>query len=147
MGSCLNGVAQVFATATSPLVAYFSFRTIFNGGLLILSIAMVILAVFALVGWNTLLVVMMMVYLACFQWTLGTYTWVYLGAVACEEGLSIGTGCIWGGVVLISLITPTMMDKLETSGTFFFFAGSSLASCIFFFFMLREIKGLTREEA
>ena len=147
MGSCLNGVAQVFAAATSPLIAYFSFRTIFNGGLLILTFAMIILAVFAMVGWNTLLVVMMMVFLACFQWTLGTYTWVYLGAVACEEGLSIGTGFIWGGVVLISLITPPMMDALETSGTFFFFAASCFASFIFFFFMLRETKGLTREEA
>ena len=129
------------------MVTYFSFRTIVNGGFLILSVAMIILAVFDIEDLNTPLVVMMMVFLASYQATLGTYTWVYLGAVACEEGLSIGTGCIWGGVVLISLITPTLMDDLQTYGTFFLFAGGSLLSCVFFFFMLRETKGLTRDEA
>ena len=110
-------------------------------------VAMVVLAIFDIEGWNTPLVVMMMVFLASYQFTLGTYTWVYLGAVTCEEALSLGTGCIWGGVVIISLVTPTLMDKLQTSGTFFLFAGGSLLSCIFFYFMLRETKGLTRDEA
>ena len=110
-------------------------------------LAMVILAIFDIENYSTLLVVTMMVFLASYQFTLGTYTWVYLGAVTCEEGLSMGTGCIWGGVVVISLITPTLMDKLETYGTFFLFAGGSLLSFVFFFFMLRETKGLTRDEA
>ena len=108
---------------------------------------MVLLAIFDIESWNTLLVVMMMLFLASYQYTLGTYTWVYLGAVTCEEALSLGTGCIWGGVVIISLVTPSLMDALQTSGTFFLFAGGSAFACVFFFFMLRETKGLTRDEA
>ena len=68
-------------------------------------------------------------------------------AVTCEEALSIATGTLWGTVVLLTFITPTMMDYIKVPGTFIFFAACNLASCIFFFFKMREIKGLTRKEA
>ena len=78
--------------------------------------------------------------------TLGPYTWVYLGAVACEEGLSLGGASIWGGIVILTVSTNSMFTKLGTVGTFSFFAAGGIASAVFFFFFLRETKGLTREE-
>jgi len=62
----LNGAAQVFATATSPFVSYFSFRTIIIGGFLLMSLFMIIIAGFATVERNNLLVVSMMFFLATF---------------------------------------------------------------------------------
>ena len=62
----MNGAAQVFAVLTSPIITYFSFRTIINGGFLILGISMGIIAIFAAIEQNTLLVVFMMIFLACY---------------------------------------------------------------------------------
>lgn len=75
----MNALAQVIACLCSPFVSYFSFRTIINGGLLVLSIAMGVIAILAYYEQNTILVFVMMIFLATFQATLGTYTWVYLG--------------------------------------------------------------------
>lgn len=64
---------------TSFLLAYFNYRTIFNGGLLIMGIAMTIVAVLAVEDLDTLLVVVIMIFLLAYQWTLGTWSWVYMG--------------------------------------------------------------------
>lgn len=64
---------------TSFLLAYFNYRTIFNGGLLIMGIAMTIVAVLAVEDLDTLLVVVIMIFLLTYQWTLGTWSWVYMG--------------------------------------------------------------------
>ena len=147
LGSCLNAIAQLLACITSPFVAWFSFRSIINGGFFFMSIFMALVAVFEILEDDTVLVLMMMCFLALYQWTLGTYSWVYLPAVACDEGLSIGTGALWGSVFIISLITNSMFNGLGTAGTFFFFASGSFLSAIFFFFFLKEIQGLTRDQS
>ena len=55
----------------------------------------------------------MMVYLAIYQLTFGTYYWVYVLTVTCEEALSMATGAEWGSVVLVSLLTPKMIDLMS----------------------------------
>ena len=112
-----------------------------------MAISMGIVAVFSIEAMDTLLVLTMMIFLAVYQWTLGTYSWVYLPAVACDEGLSCGTSTLWFTIFVISLTTNSMFEGFGTAGTFFFFAGSSLLSGIFFFFFLKEIKGLSRDES
>lgn len=112
-----------------------------------MGISMSVVAILEIENKDTLLVGVMMIFLAVYQWTLGTYSWVYLPAVACDEGLSLGTGALWLTVFIISLITNSMFNGLGSAGTFFFFAGGSLVSCVFFFFFLKETKGLSREES
>ena len=111
-----------------------------------MGISMAIVAVLEIETKDTLLICFMMIFLAFYQWTLGTYSWVYLPQVACDEGLSLGTATLWGTVFIISLTTNAMFDGLGSAGTFFFFAGGSLASAVFFFFFLKETKGLSRDE-
>ena len=112
-----------------------------------MGISMVIVAVFEIESLDTLLVIAMMVFLAVYQWTLGTYTWVYLPAVACDEGLSLGTAVLWLTVFLLSLTTNSLFSGLGSAGTFFLFAGGSLVSALFFFIFLKETKGLSRDES
>ena len=107
---------------------------------------MIIVAVFALKEYNTLLTILLAVFTAIYQYTLGTYLWVYVGLVTTDEGLSIGTFTIWFGVVILSLTTNTMFDKMNSYGVFFFFAACSFASAVAFHFTLKETKGKTREQ-
>ena len=69
-----------------------------------------------------------------------------MGQIACEEGLSIGTFVIWLGVLILSIYTDKMFEVMGSIGTFGFFAGTCLAFWIFLTIVLKEIKGLSREE-
>jgi hypothetical protein len=54
---------------------------------------------------------------------------------------------LWGGVLLLSLTTNTMMTSaMGTSGVFFMFAGIAILGGIFCFFFIRETKHLTDKE-
>merc|ERR1712060_104277 len=111
-----------------------------------MALFMVIVAIFAAENYNTLLVVFMMLFLFTYQITLGTYAWVYLGQVSCDESLSIGVGALWFAVFIFSVVTNSMFDKMGSPGTFGFFAAGSFASAVFFYFFLKETKGKSREE-
>ena len=88
-----------------------------------------------------------MVFLATFQLTLGTYAWVYLGQVACDEGLAVATAVLWLCVLVLSLVTSSMFSVMHNVGTFGFFAVCTLISSAFFHWFLRETKGISREQA
>ena len=137
----------MLACVLSPLMTYFSFRTIINVGFLIMAISMFIISVLAAEGLNSVLVVFMMIFLFVFQITLGTYSWSYIGAVACDAGLSIGTFILWFWVLILSIFTGEMFDKMQSWGTFLFFGILCAFSTVFFCIQLREIKGLTRDQA
>ena len=79
-----------------------------------MAICLGVIGILAAENMNTLLVVIMMVFLAVYQLTLGTYCWVYLGAVACDEGLSIGTGVIWFGVLILTVSTNKAQEDGRT---------------------------------
>ena len=83
---------------------------------------------------------------AIFQATQGTYTWVYVGQIACQESLSIATFVIWLGTLVLSIYTDKMFEVMTTEGVFGFFAAVCLISFTSFHFFLKEIKGLTRDE-
>lgn len=146
VGTVLNNTAQMVGCLLSPFASYLNFRKIIVGGFLTMSLAMGLVALLAYLEDNTLLVVGIMIFVAIFQFTIGPYTWVYLGQVACDEGLSIATFFLWLGVFFLSIYTNTMFDKMEAWGAFLFFAAVTLGSFIFFFFTLKETKGMPRDQ-
>jgi len=66
VGSVLNLVAQMIACGLSPLGSFLKFRMIINGGLIAMALFMGLVAIFSYEEMNTLLVVMMMCFLALF---------------------------------------------------------------------------------
>ena len=111
-----------------------------------MAITMTGVALLAYFELNVILVFVIMIFLAFYQLTLGTYSWNYLGQVACEEGLSLATFALWLCVFILSVVTNMMFDKMLTYGTFAFFASCSYLSFIFFYFFMRETKGLSRDQ-
>ena len=89
----------------------------------------------------------MMVFLAGFQITLGTYTWVYLGQVASDEGLSVATFTLWLFVLVCAIWTGSVFQALTSTGTFALFASFCLLSFFGYKVFLRETKRLTRDQA
>ena len=143
----LNTAGQVIACLISPYVSYLRFRTILVIGYLVLGTLMAIVAILAYFELNTALVFVMMIFLFIFQATSGTYTWVYLGQVACDEGLSIASCVLWTCGLILTIYTNTMFTAMTPTGVFALFAGCTLVCWLVFSFTLKEIKGLSRDES
>ena len=84
VANCLITVAQLVASSLSPIMGrYFGFKQIFVGGLALIAVALALIGMFARLGINTALVVMMSMDLAIYQLTMGYYL-VYVGIVSEE---------------------------------------------------------------
>ena len=112
-----------------------------------MTITMTVVAILAYFEKYNQLIFVMMVFLAGFQITLGTYTWVYLGQVASDEGLSVATFTLWLFVLVCAIWTGSVFEALTSTGTFALFASFCLLSFFGYKIFLRETKGLTRDEA
>ena len=105
-----------------------------------MGISLTIIAVMAIEDFNNPLIYTMMVFLAIYQWTLGTYTWVYLGAVASDSALTLASF-----VAIVPIFPASMFTKMGAPATFFFFGAGTFLFSAFFFCFLKETKGLTRD--
>ena len=112
----------------STLLLRLPFRAIINGGYLILGILMIAVVIFDYYDMVSYLIVTMSLFTAVFQATQGTYTWVYVGQIACQESLSVATFVIWLGVLILSIWTDNMFAAMTSEGVFGFFAATCLIS-------------------
>ena len=133
---------MVLAALISPVMTYFSFRTIINWGLVVIGFSLIGIAVMAIEDLENPLVYTMLIFLALYQLTLGPYTWVYLGAVCSDAALSISVF-----MTNVPIFPASMFTKMGAPATFFFFGGTTLCFAVFLMLFLRETKGLSRKEA
>ncbi len=143
----MNDSAQLVANALCPLLASVKLRTIILTGCVCMTLSMCATATFTLLEYNNLIIAGMMCFLASHRMSIGTFVWVYCGAVACEEALSISTAILWTSATIVSISTTKMFATLGSAGTFFLFAAFTACFGTFFFFSMKEIQGLTREES
>ena len=110
-----------------------------------MSLALLLIGIFAKLGMNVVLVINIMVHLIIWQITIGNSLWVYIGQVAEERSASIAVGLNWTVTLLLTLTTITLFQRLGNEGTFWLFAVMTLVGSTLCFFLLREIKGLKPE--
>jgi hypothetical protein len=135
----MNDSAQLIANGLCPLLAGVKLRTIIITGCFCMTISMIATGVFTLLDYNNLIIAGMMCFLASHRMSIGTFVWVYSGAVACEEALSIATAILWTSATIVSISTTKMFATLGSAGTFFFFSIVTACFGIFFFFFMKEI--------
>ena len=79
---------------------------------------------------DTLVVVGMMVHLAIYQLSMGTYMFVYVVQVAEERAQTLGIGVTWFFVTILTLTTNTLFETLGNAGTFWLFAGLTIVGAV-----------------
>lgn len=87
-------------------------------------------------------IVLVLLFVAFFEFSIGPITWIYMSEVMTEKGVSIGTLFNWIFCLIMALITPTLIDAI--TGWLFVIFGILCCICGFFvIFFLKETKGLT----
>ncbi|WP_235524155.1 sugar porter family MFS transporter [Pedobacter sp. Hv1] len=97
-----------------------------------------------------LLLILMLVYIACFAFSLGPVTWIIINEVFRTEvrlkGVAICTLALWVAVWLVGQFFPWLLQKAGPAVTFWLFAFFSLINLFFSWRVVKETKNKTLEE-
>lgn len=96
-----------------------------------------------------LLLVFMLLYIACFAFSLGPVTWIIINEIFPSEvrakSVAICTFALWTAVWLVGQFFPWLLEKVGAAVTFWAFAGFSLINLAFSLTIVKETKGRTLE--
>jgi SP family arabinose:H+ symporter-like MFS transporter len=97
-----------------------------------------------------LLLVLLLLYIACFAFSLGPVTWIIINEIfptpVRVQGVSVCTLALWIAVWVVGQFFPWLLEKVGGALTFWIFAGFSLANFFFSWKIVKETKGKTLEE-
>ena len=99
---------------------------------------------------HILLLVLMLVYIACFAFSLGPVTWVIINEIFPTQvrvkAVTICTMALWLAVWLVGQFFPWLLEKAGAGFTFWVFAVFSLINLVFSITVVKETQGKTLEE-
>ncbi|MGC4233962.1 MAG: sugar porter family MFS transporter [Niabella sp.] len=97
-----------------------------------------------------LLLIFILAYIACFASSLGAVPWVILSEIFPTKirgaAMSVATVVLWIGVLLITQLTPWLLENLGGAYTFWLFMLNSIILFIFTWARIPETKQKTLEE-
>jgi SP family arabinose:H+ symporter-like MFS transporter len=97
-----------------------------------------------------LLLVLMMLYIICFAFSIGPVTWIIINEIfpthVRVKAVTVCTMALWIAVWLVGQFFPWLLEKAGPAFTFWAFAIFSLISLIFSLKVVKETKGKTLEE-
>lgn len=99
---------------------------------------------------GVLLLILVLLFIACFAFSLGPVTWIIINEIfptaVRVKAVSICTLALWIAVWLVGQFFPWMLEKAGAAITFWIFAGCSIANFFFSWRIVKETKGKTLEE-
>ena len=97
-----------------------------------------------------LLLVLMMLYIICFAFSIGPVTWIIINEIfpthVRVKAVTVCTMALWIAVWLVGQFFPWLLEKAGPAFTFWAFAIFSLINLIFSLKVVKETKGKTLEE-
>lgn len=97
-----------------------------------------------------LLLVLLLLYIACFAFSLGPVTWIIINEIfptpVRGKAVAICTLALWIAVWMVGQFFPWLLAKAGAGVTFWIFAGFSGANFLFSWRIVKETKGKTLEE-
>mmetsp|Transcript_102 Transcript_102/g.198 ORF Transcript_102/g.198 Transcript_102/m.198 type:complete len:265 (-) Transcript_102:19-813(-) len=151
-------------TLITGLVGVVNFLSTF-GGLLLLSFAgrrtimlwmgAAIAVILVLDGWFSLekstypSVACTMLFIAAFEFSSGPITWLYMAEIMQDKAVSIATVLNWSINLIISLVTPKLINKIGQDNIGYIFivcGGFTVLGTLFMFFFMKETRGKTQAQ-
>jgi sugar porter (SP) family MFS transporter len=92
----------------------------------------------------------MLVYIACFAFSLGPIMWLMIAEIYPLKvrglGCSLATAANWGSNMLVAYTFLSLIEIVGASGTFLLYAVISMAGIAFIYFLVPETKSVTLEQ-
>ncbi len=87
---------------------------------------------------STAVLLFIFMFILTYQLSIGSYYFVYVSQVTNETQNSVTVFALWFCVLIISLTTSLMIDKLQIVGTFSLFGASTVAGGLYFVYAMRS---------
>lgn len=146
-GSAIVNSANMLASIGGViLLSYVGRKTlmVINQFLIIISLAIMW---YASVNQNDTLELAMVVAFVCFfEFGPGPIVWIYISEICNDKATSVGTMNNWVFTLLISLLSPYMLQDWLKSYTFILFAAISTFGLLFMVCVMKETKGLSEQQ-
>ena len=142
----VESVSALFASLV--MIKMFGRRTLVLWGHAAMGLAHLFIAIFNNKGNNTGVIIMMNLFMVAYQFTSGPVAWLYAAETNIDAALGFSILTLWGTVLVLSLVTPNIMnaDSLGPSNTFYLFVAFAAMAVVYCYFFFKETKGLMEKE-
>jgi len=146
-GTVIVGVVNWAATMVAiPLLFKIGRKALMLVGHTGMSLALIALGVLAIFEIDIAIIAFTMVFIAFFEIGVGSVVFLYLAEIMTEFGISMALAVVWSLTILVSLVTPRMIEQLHQDGLYFMFAGINVIGWFFILFCIKETKGKSKIE-
>ena len=97
-------------------------------------------------GWDVAGLIIVNIYIVCFELGSGAIVWPFIADICNEKGMSIGIASNWFWTLVIASTADTMNQKWTHGQSFLVFGTISAIGFFYIFFYMKETKGLTETE-
>ena len=139
----VNCVAVIGATFMLNFAGRRSLMFFWTSACAVLIVAMGIVTIYKV---GTAEIILTMAFVCAFEFAPGPIVWLYMGEILNDKGISVAVFLNWTLTMLVGLLTPTLINLIHTSGTFFLFGLFNTMAALFIFCFMKETKGLTDQE-
>lgn len=146
VGTALVGVVNMVATLLSAfLLGLFGRKQLLWTLSFLMAIDLVGLGIAYIQAIATLEIILVLVFVILFEFSLGPIVWIYMSEIMTEKGVSLGTLANWIFTIIMALTTPTLLDAI--GGYLFIVFGALCGVCgAFVLFFVKETKGLSNAD-
>ena len=131
------------------MVRTYGRRALLIGGYTLIAIIQAAVGVFSIVSIDAEILLMIAAFNIVFTLTVGPVAWLYASETTCDStALSICLVTFWSTILILSIACPIIMSPnyLGPIPVFFMFSGFSLIGALYSIIVIKESKGLARND-
>ena len=124
-------------------------RTIMLSMNALMSAILIMVGICSLQQWNIPSVILVLSFIAAFEFSSGPITWLYMAEIMQDKSVSVATVLNWLINLLISAITPSLVAKIgdDNIGWIFITAGGmTIVGTIFIYTFMLETRGKSPQQ-
>ena len=145
----VGGVNFVTTLGGMALLTYAGRRTIMLWGNLLMASVLLGLGVCSLVDQKLLEIVLLLCFIALFEFSSGPITWLYMAEIMQDKAVSIATVLNWLISLIVSATIPSILKAIGDDNIgyiFIFVGGCTAAGTLFIFAFMKETRGKSPQE-
>ena len=96
------------------------------------------IAIFDYLDHNTIMLLWMVLYICFYEFGIGTICFIHIFETNVDSITGLANQVLFFMIFITSLFTPTLIEYLTVSGTFFMFGSLSLLSLIYMIFIVEH---------
>ena len=144
-GTLLVGIVNCFSSALGIyMLNKFKRKFLLYNGMIGMAIC---LSVLSFVNKNhELLILFSLLFLICFEVSIGPIMWLYISEILLPEGAGIAYAVNWIGVIILSMCSLFLFEKGNRKLIYLMFASFCSIGILFIMLFVKETRGLTNKQ-